>query len=221
MHQSAFDHMARCVEKYVPASGSLLVVDVGSRVPQTARKRENRLTHRELFERDGCEYIGVDIANGRNVDVVMKKPYRLPFASNSIDVVVTSQVFEHVPFVWVSMLEIARVLRPDGHAFAIAPSRGHVHGGQDCWRLYPDGMAALAAWSGLELREASTDFPPRLGQTHRLDYSAVAPTEYWGDTVAVFRKTRHYPRLRLAAVRPVMRLWANHLRGLHGRRHSR
>jgi SAM-dependent methyltransferase len=134
--------------------------------------------------------------------------------ANSVDVVVSGQTFEHVPFVWVSMIEIARVLRPCGHAFVTAPSRGHVHGGQDCWRFYPDGMRALAAWSGLELRETSTDFPPPRGRTRRLDYAAVAPAEYWGDTVAVFRKAPDYPRRRMAVVRPVMRWWANHVRGI-------
>ena len=206
--------MARCVEKYVPATGPLRVVDVGSRIPKSARDAENVRTHRQLFERDGCEYVGVDLARGRNVDKVMRKPYRLPLPANSVDVVVSGQTFEHVPFVWVSMIEIARVLRQGGHAFVTAPSRGHVHGGQDCWRFYPDGMRALAAWSGLELREASTDFPPPVGQTRQLDYSAVAPAEYWGDTVAVFQKGRRYPRVRMAAVRPVIRMWANHVRGI-------
>jgi SAM-dependent methyltransferase len=206
--------MARCVEKYVPATGPLKVVDVGSRIPKRARDPENRRTHRELFDRDGCEYVGVDLARGRNVDKVMRKPYRLPLRANSVDVVVSGQTFEHVPFVWVSMIEIARVLRPGGHAFVTAPSRGHVHGGQDCWRFYPDGMRALAAWSGLELRETSTDFPPPVGRTKELDYSAIDPAEYWGDTVAVFQKAPGYPRVRMAAVRPVVRWWANHVRGI-------
>jgi len=206
--------MAQCVKKYVPATGPLRVVDVGSRVPKGARNPENVRIHRQLFDRDGCEYVGVDIGRGRNVDKVMRRPYRLPLRANSVDVVVSGQTFEHIPFVWVSMIEIARVLRPGGHAFVTAPSRGHVHGGQDCWRFYPDGMRALAAWSGLELRETSTDFPPRRGRTARLDYAAADPRQYWGDTVAVFQKGRDYPRIRMAAVRPVIRLWANHVRGI-------
>jgi ubiquinone/menaquinone biosynthesis C-methylase UbiE len=45
----------------------------------------------------------------------MAKPYRLPLRSNSVDVVVSGQAFEHIPFVWVSITEIARVLRRGGH----------------------------------------------------------------------------------------------------------
>ena len=168
MHQSAFDHMAQCVKEYVPTTGRLRIVDVGSRqVKNQAR------THRELFDSYDCEYIGVDIVKGPNVDVVMTKPYRLPLRSNSADVVLSGQAFEHIPFFWVSMTEIARVMKPNGHAFITAPSRGHVHGAQDCWRFYPDGMRALAAWSGLELLEAFTDFPPTKSvDTRRHDYSA-------------------------------------------------
>jgi SAM-dependent methyltransferase len=201
--------MARCVEQYVPKTGPVRIVDLGSRNP-----RGQGRTHRELFDRDGCEYIGVDVVPGPNVDLVMTKPYRLPLRSSSVDTVVSGQAFEHIPFVWVSMTEIARVLRPGGHALITAPSRGHVHGGQDCWRFYPDGMRALAAWSGLELREASTDFPARLARTRRHDYSAIDPASYWGDTVGVFRKPAAYPRVRMAVVRPLMKVWANHVRGI-------
>jgi SAM-dependent methyltransferase len=199
--------MARCVEEYAPTTGPLRVVDLGSRRP-----KRQRLTHRELFNRDGCEYLGVDVVGGPNVDLVMTKPYRVPLRSNSIDLVVSGQTFEHVPYFWVSMLEIARVLRPEGHAMIVVPSRGHIHGGQDFWRFYPDSMRALASWSGLELRAVSTDLPPRVPGTQQLDYSAIDPDQYWGDTVGVFHKPKDYPRLRTATVRPFLRAWANHRR---------
>ena len=204
MHQSAFEHMAQCVDQYVPRTGRLRVVEVGSR-----RVNIQAHTHRELFASYDCEYIGVDIADGPNVDRVMTRPYRIPLRSNAADVVLSGQAFEHIPFMWVSMSEIARVLKPNGHGLITVPSRGHRHGIQDCWRFYPDGMRALAAWSGLELLEATTDFPPRAGGTRRHDYAAIDPAQYWGDTVGVFRKPTDYRRLRMAAVRSVTKLWAN------------
>jgi hypothetical protein len=90
------------------------------------------------------------------------------------------------------------------------PSRGHVHSTYDCWRYYPDGMRALAAFSALELLEAHTDFPP-LSPQRRHVYEHIVPERYWGDTVGVFRKPGRYPALRTAIVRQVVQRWANRI----------
>lgn len=207
MHQSAFEHMAHCVKAYAPTDRPIRVVDLGSR-----NLRGRSQTHRPLLDNYDCEYIGVDISEGANVDVVMRKPYRLPVRSKSVDIVLSGQAFEHIPFFWVTMTEIARILKPNGHAFVIAPSRGHPHGSPDCWRFYPDSMRALAAWSGLELREASTDFPPRSGSTRRHNYAAIDAETYWGDTVGVFRKPARHRRVATSVVRRVTAMWGNRLR---------
>ena len=57
----------------------------------------------------------------------MEKPYRIPVKSGSFDIVLSGQVFEHVPLFWASLLEIARVMKPEGYFFLTVPSRGHVH----------------------------------------------------------------------------------------------
>ena len=203
MHQSAHDQMARLVATYLRPEGHYRVVDIGSRT-----SGRQTMTHRDLFAECDCTFIGVDIAPGRNVDRVMKKPYRLPMRSGSADVVISGQAFEHIPFPWASMLEIARVLKPNGLVLLTAPSRGHVHTTVDCWRYYPDGMKALAAFAGLTVLEVSTDFPPTTGK-RRHDYRAIDTAyRYWGDTVAVFQKPADYPRM-LAVVRRVVVSWGN------------
>lgn len=210
MHQSAYDHMALCVKLYMPDDRHYRVIDLGSRL-SPGQKR----THRRLLANHDTEYYGLDVQPGRNVDFVMKQPYRLPVPSNSTDVVISGQVFEHIPFFWASMLEIARILRPEGYAFITAPSRGHRHSTYDCWRYYPDGYRAMAAYAGLELKEVHTDFPPRNGRRH--DYARIdTDRSYWGDSVGVFQKPVRYPRARAAMVRVVTRWWANHVRDLEG-----
>ena len=114
--------------------------------------------------------------------------------SNSADVVISGQTFEHIPFIWASIMEISRVLKPGGHAFIIAPSRGHIHNVQDCWRFYPDGMRALAAWSRGRAPRGVHRLPAAGHPARSPRYSAVAPESYWGDTVGVFRKPTDYPR---------------------------
>jgi SAM-dependent methyltransferase len=196
--------MALCVERYMPKDRRYRVVDFGSRAV-----RGQELTNRQLLLGHDCEITGVDVRSGPNVDVVMKRPYRVPLRANSADVVFAGQVLEHVPFFWASLLELARVLRPNGLLFVTVPSRGHVHGRDDCWRFYPDGLRAMAAFAGLTVREAHTDFPPTVnGRRH--DYSRIdADRYYWGDTVGVLQKPRGYPSFTMWRVRRVVRRWAN------------
>jgi SAM-dependent methyltransferase len=158
-------------------------------------------------------YVGVDVVEGENVDVVMAKPYRIPMKSNSFDLVITGSAFEHIPFMWASFLEITRVLRPGGLIFLTAPSRGHIHFDMDCWRFYPDSMRALAAFARIQLLEAHTDMPPKHPRGG-VDYAGVDyDRNYWGDTAGVFRKPQHYSYL-VRPVREVIIWWANRINGI-------
>jgi SAM-dependent methyltransferase len=204
VHTSAMAQMRGCVETYLSRGRRYRVVDFGSRISDGQLN-----SHHDVFSEYDVDYVGVDIDEGRNVDVVMKRPYTIPLRSNSVDVVVSGQVFEHIPFFWASFLELARILRPGGLIFLTVPSRGHTHDVYDCWRIYPDGLRALAAMSRLELLEGRTDFPPTT-DGRRFDYGGIDPTRaYWGDTVGVFRKPSRYPDLEVRLFRTVAVWWAN------------
>jgi SAM-dependent methyltransferase len=93
------------------------------------------------------EYIGVDLTEGKNVDKVLENPYKLPFDDNSIDIIVSISVFEHVEFFWETFLEMLRVLKPNGLLFINAPANGHYHRhDSDNWRFYPDAGESLSKW---------------------------------------------------------------------------
>lgn len=127
-----------------------------------------------IFFKDepNVEYIGVDIEEGAGVDIVLSDPYKSPFADNSIDIVVSGQMFEHCEFFWLTITEISRILRPGGYLLIVAPSTGNVHRFPvDCWRFYPDAYAAMAKWGGLNLVDSWTD----------------SNTE-WCDAVGILRK---------------------------------
>lgn len=173
MHKSSLAHVQGLVHKYLGTSTNrpLKIIDIGS--------FDVNGSYKLFFLHPAWEYTGVDLAAGPNVDVVLQSPYRLPFDSHSVDVIVSGQAFEHIEFFWCSWLEMVRVLKPGGYIFLIAPSRGPEHRyPQDCWRFYPDGYRALAKYASLELLQVSTDWEPHLSE----DSAA------WGDTVGVFRQ---------------------------------
>lgn len=173
MHTSSLAHVQGLVHKYLSGSTSkpLNIIDIGS--------YDVNGSYKQFFLHPEWKYTGVDLAAGPNVDVVLESPYRLPFDSFSVDVIVSGQAFEHVEYFWCSWLEMVRVLRPGGHIFLLAPSRGPEHRyPQDCWRFYPDAYRALAKYASVELLHVSTDWEP-----HPSEDSAA-----WGDTVGVFRQ---------------------------------
>jgi len=207
MHTSALAHMQLSAETYLRKGSHYDVLDFGSQAAG------NRRTHREVLVDYDVDYVGVDVVPGENVDLVMKKPYRIPAKSNSFDLVITGSAFEHITFMWASFLEICRVLRPGGLIFLTAPSRGHIHFEMDCWRFYPDSMRALAAFARVDLLEAHTDMPPKHPRGG-VDYAGVDyDRNYWGDTVGVFRKPLSYS-LAVRPVREVLVWWANRVNGI-------
>lgn len=173
MHASSYDHAASLVDRYLCNNAKLKIVDIGS--------YDVNGSYRPLFEKNGWYYTGVDLAQGPNVDMVLRSPYRFPFRTHSVDLIISGQAFEHIEFFWLTWIEMTRVLKPGGLIFLIAPSRGPEHQYPvDCWRFYPDGFRALARYTGLQLLEVHTDWEPHPDP-------GSAP---WGDTVGVFKKDR-------------------------------
>jgi ubiquinone/menaquinone biosynthesis C-methylase UbiE len=82
----------------------------------------------------GYEAFGCDFAfkEGLDVDVlkidgiirfIKREPYRLPFADDAFDLVVSDQVFEHVQNYDETLSEIRRVLKSEGISLHFFPSR--------------------------------------------------------------------------------------------------
>jgi len=175
VHKSSLDKMLAFRKKYLEGKKNepLLILDLGS--------FDVNGSYREYFDCFSWTYRGIDMAAGKNVDIVLQDPYNWrEIKSGSADVVISGQAFEHIEFFWLTMLEIARVLKQGGLCCLIAPSGGPAHlYPVDCWRFYADGFAALARFSSLEVLEI---------------YSQEGPTGYsdgsdmWQDMVLVCRK---------------------------------
>ena len=177
MHKSSLENMARLRDRHLATlhDGEMLeVLDIGAMSLNGA--------YRGLFDPLRWKYSGLDLAAGPNVDIVVEDPYDWPIADARFDAVVSGQVFEHIEFFWLSILEIRRVLKPGGLAFIVAPSRGPQHRHPvDCWRFYPDAHAAMAKWGGLELLEVNNPWKLDAG----IDFASMYE---WGDSVGVFRR---------------------------------
>lgn len=176
MHQSSLEAMARFVKEDLAdrRGRPLQVLDVGA--------MDVNGSYRQFFDDPAWAYTGLDMEAGNGVDVVLPQPYDWSALNDdSFDVVISGQAFEHIEFPWVTILEVARVLRPGGLLCLIVPSGGYEHRYPvDCWRYYPDGVRALAHWADLDVVRADTAWEPTG------DY--VDDSAQWADTVLVARK---------------------------------
>ena len=193
MHQSSMDKISLFKENYLSGRQNepLKIVDLGS--------LDVNGSYGSIFDVPPWIYRGFDMSPGNNVHMVLEDPYNWRgVKSGSVDVLISGQVFEHIEFFWITMLEIARILRSKGLCCIIAPSGGFEHRYPvDCWRFYPDGFSALARYAGLKVLEVSTQWTPDAKYT-------IDDSNTWKDTMVVcikealplFRSLRR--RLRLA-----------------------
>ena len=208
MHLSSMEAMQGFVDHHLAdrTGEPLRVLDVGS--------MNVNGTYRTLFDQPAWTYTGLDLEPGSGVDRVLASPYTWRnVRSNSYDVVITGQAFEHIEFPWITVLHVTRALVPGGLLCMIVPSGGEEHRYPvDCWRFYPNGVAALARWGDLEPLSATTAWP---GTTTYPDNS-----ERWADTVLVARKPVVRSPLRRSLGNAKRAVLVRVMAAQGGRRHS-
>jgi len=149
MHHSSYYRVKRFVEICLAnkVNDKLSILDFGSQVIGAD------LSYKSLFNCPNWTYTGVDLCVGNNVDFVLKDKYNWSeIADNSVDVFVSGQVFEHIEFIWLTIAEVGRILKPGGLTCILAPSAvGMIHRFPlDCWRIQVDGWLALAKHAKLK-----------------------------------------------------------------------
>lgn len=102
-------------------------------------------------------YIGVDLAIGdakwdySALDAICDLAH-LPFGNNTFDVVICTQVLEHVPEPLQVLQEISRVLRPGGQLYLSVPQSWHQHQKPyDYYRYTSFGIRYLVERVGLKV----------------------------------------------------------------------
>ena len=180
MHVSAFNSFLDFKKIYLEkiSRPEIKLIEIGSQAVNSTIK--NSLD-------DKIKYIGLDVYKGKNVDIILTDPYKLPFYSNSIDAVISISVFEHTEFFWLTYLEILRVLKKDGLFFLNAPSNSKYHRHEtDNWRFYPDSSLALEKWG------KKNNYNPKVLE-HYTNYEKGR--DIWNDYVSITIKDKNYTKL--------------------------
>ena len=89
MHDTALEYGSLFFKTYTDNRKSIKVLDLGSKDVNGSLR---------TVAPKNAEYIGVDFADGKGVDVKITDPYKLPFEDNFFDVAVSSSCFEHSEF---------------------------------------------------------------------------------------------------------------------------
>jgi SAM-dependent methyltransferase len=92
---------------------------------------------RHLFP-DVHTYLGIDSRPGRGVDEVAFA-HALPLPDRSVDLVICTEMLEHDPSPWLSVVEMARVLVPGGQLLLTAR-------GFDAYTGYPEHPCPNDYW---------------------------------------------------------------------------
>ncbi len=136
-------------------------------------------TYKSIFSNNRYEYVGIDMESGPNIDIVIENPYDWSnIETNSFDIVISGQTFEHTEFFWITMSEMTRVLKENGLMCIIAPSVFVEHRFPvDCYRFLTDGMIAMARYVNLDILYADT--------MNNEDSILIAKKNYSGETKLV------------------------------------
>jgi hypothetical protein len=113
------------------------ILEIGSR----ARSGN---VHRDFIP-DGMKYVGMDILDGPNVDVVADAhELSRHFAPETFDVAYSIAVFEHLLMPWKVTIELNKILKPGGFVFIATHQTFNLHEQPwDFWRF------SDKAWHGL------------------------------------------------------------------------
>jgi SAM-dependent methyltransferase len=141
----------------------LAVTDVaGKRVIEIGSMDINGSLRPVVEKLNPSEYLGIDIAEGPGVDEVCNV-YDLVerYGPESFDVVISSEMIEHVHDWRKAMSQIKRVMRPNGVLVMTTRSIGFPYHDYpfDYWRYEIDDMRAIFSDMTVEAVESDTDEP--------------------------------------------------------------
>jgi SAM-dependent methyltransferase len=136
-HQQQIEFCSSIKAKFPQFFSNKLVLDVGS--------LDINGNNAYLF--DDCLYLGVDVATGRNVDICTKA-HELGLPDASIDVIISTECFEHDQYYELTLNNIVRMLKPGGlFLFTCATTLRAEHGTKQTTPMDAPLLQNLGEWS--------------------------------------------------------------------------
>ncbi|MAT50403.1 MAG: hypothetical protein CMK32_04370 [Porticoccaceae bacterium] len=129
-------YLYRSLKRLLPNTIGDTVLDVGC----------GEMPYRMWFSRP-VRHIGIDTQPGEGVDYVIDGVSQWPLESESVDIVLCTQVLEHVEDLPLVLEEISRVLRSEGTLIASFPFLYNEHGAPNDYRRFSAHGAKLL-WPG-------------------------------------------------------------------------
>jgi SAM-dependent methyltransferase len=130
------------VREHLQSAGDKVLADFGC----------GNMPYRPLFQPDVGQYLGCDLAGNELADRIIEIPDVLPLESESVDVVLSSQVLEHVASPDVYLQEAFRVLRSDGLLILSTHGMWRYHPDpNDFWRWTCDGLRQEISRQGFKI----------------------------------------------------------------------
>lgn len=154
MHKSSYQKMQYFKNTYLNPNDELKILDIGS------YDKDGNYNYGIILNEKNWTYHGLDMRPGNNIDIVVENPYDWQeIESESYDLIISGQAFEHIEYFWLTLEEVKRVLKPGGLFFLIVPSTGPVHKNPyDCYRFNENAMKAMAKYINLRVIEYGTNF---------------------------------------------------------------
>jgi SAM-dependent methyltransferase len=151
------DH-ATLTERYFEAIGD----GSGKRVLEIGSRARSGITRRQMFR--NCLYVGLDVLEGPNVDIVGDAHELSSLVSDRFDFVYSVSVFEHLLMPWKVVSELSKVMAPGGLVYIQTHQMWPIHDAPwDFWRFSKDSWPALFnAATGFEILGAAYFDPMHL-----------------------------------------------------------
>lgn len=173
--------MEEVTARYVTGRKGSVLVDYGC----------GNMPYRPLLAPHVERYVGVDLPGNDAADLFMPAPDCIPLEAGAADVVLSSQVLEHVADPAAYLAEAHRVLRDEG--LLILSTHG-------IWQYHPD-PCDYWRWTSAGLRKTVEDAGFRVVYFRGIMGPASAALQHWQD--AVWRSLRGFFRKPFAAVMQV------------------
>ena len=139
--------LRRCVRGLIEAAAlgpAPAVLDYGADDAPYRRHLPRRATYRSA-----------DLAGNPRADVEIRADGTLPVDADTVDLVLSTQVLEHVDDPALYLSECTRVLRPGGSLVLTTHGIMHLHRDpQDYWRWTGDGLDKVVRQAGLEVQRS-------------------------------------------------------------------